>query len=242
MTNWLQTFLGRPVSDPESERERQNLWISQKLAAWQTAWHDAFDRDPGADPRPDPLPAEIDSDYRLIFGLSATGTDTRKACFALFPGGTEMHRRLDHYLTAPAPILSAREAQDMVARIADTIDRTKPNDQIDWSRVEVIAREAPDADYRLAMTTGLSYLFERDLLLPSPERELPAIAARIFLTEPLYAAAGNSWELCDWVTGAMFDRHQDRIHELAFRLWHAGWRLRLPENGVILVREARARP
>jgi hypothetical protein len=70
--------------------------------------------------------------------------------------------------------------------------------------------------------------------LHAPE-DLPSVAARLFVSEPLYAAAGNYYELRDWITGAMLDARRDEIYGMIYRLWQGGWQP-LVSDQVILLR------
>lgn len=228
--------------DPETQHSRQSDWIKQKFREWQAEWHDVFDKDAilratGEFERPDPLPNDVQSDYRLIFGLSRAGPETRQSCFALFPNGAEMQRRFESYLTGPATPLTEAAARDLVLEIAQHVVKANPNEEVDWAKIEVVHSNTPGGRELLARTDDVSYLFERNLLNPLSETELSAIAAEFFLTEPLYASAGNYYQLRDWITAAMFDASRDKVYELTYRLWRAGWRLRLAENGVILARD-----
>ncbi|MBN9081779.1 MAG: hypothetical protein BGP04_10440 [Rhizobiales bacterium 62-17] len=241
MQDWFRRLVGRAAVDPATLREQQNDWIKQKFKDWQVDWHDAFDGDPSLAKfeRPDPLPDEIQSDHRLIFGLSRAKAETWRRCFALFPNGSEMQRRFETYLTSATPSLSESEARDLVAEIARHIDRANPNEQVNWARINVVDRNAPDARQALARADRVSILFDRNLLQPVPAKELPAVAAQLFLTEPLYASAGNYYELRDWVTAAMFDADRDKVYELVYRLWRAGWQPLVAEDGVVLAHDRR---
>lgn len=230
------------MTDIEAQRERQNDWIKQKFKAWQLRWNDLFDQDAalkaaGEFERDDPLPDDIHVDYRLIFGLSHATAETRQACFALFPHGDEMHRRFDAYLGSQRPTLSEPQARALVNEIAQHIDSASPNERLDWTRISIVRREDRDPSHPAGR---LDELFDGNLLQPEPEEEWPAIAARLFLTEPLYASAGNYYELRDWVTAAMFDPARDRIHALVYQLWHAGWQPLVSAEGVLLLRDGPA--
>ncbi|MGI2030942.1 hypothetical protein ACRQ1B_00985 [Rhizobium panacihumi] len=226
-------------SDRDAMRERQNEWIKERYKEWQFAWHDIFDQDrtlqaKGDFERPDPLPDDIDSDYRLIFGLFHAEQETRRRCFAMLANGEEMHRRFDAFVTGTRQQLSEQEARQLVSDLGKAVDAASPDEQVDWSRVTIVNRDDADALDNLSECDRIEVLFSENLLEPTPEKELSALAAQLFLTEPLYAAAGNFYELRDWVTGIGFDPRRDRAFELIYKVWDGGWQPLVSEDGVIL--------
>jgi hypothetical protein len=225
--------------EPALLREQQNDWIKKRHREWQVAWHDAFDADlvlqaSGELDRPDPLPNRVGMDYRLIFEFSHATPETRSMCFSLFPSGSEMHRRFENFLTNTAPMISETEARGLVGELAKYVDAADPDEQVNWTEIILMDRRDPAAQELLSRSGPVSELFTENLLAPTPKEDLPAEAARIFLTEPLYASCGNFYELRDWVTGAMFDPRQDKVFEYVFRLWNGGWQPLLSSTGVIL--------
>ncbi len=228
-------------SHSETQRNRQNDWINQMFGAWQAVWHDLFDHDTalqaaGEFERPDPLPEYPNSDYRLVLGFCHALPETRRACFALFPNDAEMHRRFESHLAGRPPAITEIAARELLADVARHMPAANPNAAVGWANIEIVDRDTPEGFARLAQTDGIATLFERNLLKPVPEDELPAVAAKLFLKEPLYASAGNYYELGNWVTASMFDPARDQIHGLIYRLWNGGWQIMLAEKGVILAR------
>ncbi|KNY31162.1 hypothetical protein [Agrobacterium sp. SUL3] len=228
--------------DLETQRIRQNAWIKQKLHEWQGEWHKVFDRDPvlcaiDEFERPDQLPENIQSDYRLIFVLSRAIRESRRSCFALFPEGAEMQRRFEIFLTEDVTPLKEAAAHDLALQIAQHAINANPDVDVDWDKIDFIDSNNIDAQELLSRTDDISYLFERNLLKPVAETELPSVAAELFLTEPLYASAGNDYQLRDWITAAMFDMNLDKIYEMTYRLWRSGWRLRIAVEGFVLIRD-----
>lgn len=226
----------------ETPRNRQNDWIKQKMRAWQSDWHEVFDQDPvlcatEEFERPDPLPENIQSDYRLIFGLSKATRKSRQSCFALFPEGAEMQRRFETFLAGNPTTLTQAEVRALASEIAQHAIKSNPDGDVDWDTIDFLDHNTKGAQELLSRTDDISYLFERNLLNPVAETELPSVAAELFLTEPLYASAGNNYQLRDWITAAMFDTNLDKIYEMTYRLWRAGWRLRVAREGVILIRD-----
>ncbi|MEL6195717.1 MAG: hypothetical protein AAFQ77_01520 [Myxococcota bacterium] len=217
------------------EREAQGAWIAAELRSWQTAWHDIFDRDAalladGEFDRPNPLPDSIDTDYRLIFGLSQATSVTRTECLGLLPSGAELARRFDRHREASPTRLREAEVRHLVERLAKQVDACAPNESAPWSEMVAIH----DDDPRAANTDPVSILLERSLIEPDPPDELPAIAARIFLSEPLYAFGGNSREPADWITAAMFGAEEDAVYTTLYDLWTGGWQVLIAEDAILL--------
>lgn len=232
------TAIGTEV-DRETLRERQNDWIKARYKEWQLAWHDIFDQDRKLDEegefeRPDPIPDDIDHDNRLIFGLSRAERETCKRCFAMFANGEEMHRRFDAFMNGTPRVMPELEARQLVAELGRHVEPAKPDKDVDWSQITIVDRHAADARQIRSGYTRVEDLFSENLLEPALGEELPAVAAQFFLTEPLYATAGNFYELYDWVTAVGFDPRRDKVYELAYRLWNGGWQPLVSEKGVIL--------
>ncbi|MFV0475882.1 MAG: hypothetical protein ACK5MQ_17020 [Pikeienuella sp.] len=233
---------GSALSDRVTKREQQNQWIKARHRLWRERWHDAFDKDAtleaaGEFERPEELPAKMDTDHRLIFGLSQAEAATMAACFACFPAGAEMQRRFEAYLAGPPPAMEETEARRLVAELSKLADKVQFDDDISWTPVTVIDRKDPEARALISRSCRIAQLISKNLLDPAPEENLPTVAARLFLTEPLYAAAGNYYELCEWVAAAMPGASHTELHDLIYRLWNAGWRLRVSDDGVILLRD-----
>lgn len=227
--------------DLETQRNGQNDWIKQKQREWQGDWHEVFDRDPllcaiNEFQRPNPLPENIQCDYRLIFGLSRATRESRQSCFALFPEGAEMQQRFEIFLTEDATPLAEAAARDLVLQIAQHAINANPHEDVDWDKIDFVDSNNTDVQELLSRTDDISYLFERNLLKPVVETELPSVAAELFLTEPLYASAGNYYQLGNWITAAMFDMNLDKIYEMTYRLWRSAWQLRIAGEGVVLIR------
>lgn len=242
MSSWLKSILSRRQPDPlPTDRDLQNQWIMERLHEWQLAWHDLFDPDPlliaaGEFGRPDPLPKDTDSDYRLIFGLSRATPQTRAACFALFPSGDKIDSRFDSFLTTRPVQMPEPEARTHLAHLLDLIDRIGPNEEVDLTTVNVVDRDTPDGLAALNYADDITVLLEGSLLEPKAPADLPVTAARLFLSEPLYASAGNYYQLRDWVCSAMTGGPIDEVQSLRYQMWDGGWQVMFNEDGVILAR------
>ncbi len=228
-----------PEVDREALRKRQNDWIKARYKEWQLAWHDIFDQDQKLDnegefERPDPVPDDIDHDNRLIFGLSRAERETCKRCFAMLANGEEMHRRFDEFMNSTPRVMPESEARQLVAELGRHVEAAGPDKNVDWNQITILDRHAADARETRSGYTRVESLISESPLEPASEAELAAVAAQFFLTEPLYAAAGNFYELYDWVTAVGFDPRRDKVFELAYRLWDGGWQPLVSEKGVIL--------
>ncbi|WP_284776837.1 hypothetical protein [Agrobacterium sp. lyk4-40-TYG-31] len=226
----------------EEKRNQQNSWFKQQFRVWQAAWHDAFDQDQllkvnAEVERRFPLPEDIDVDHRLIYEFCHVLPETRRACFSMFPNGAEMYRRLEDYLASPSTQLTEKEARKLVRDIEHSALEARPNEQVDWSKIIVIDPAACNTDDALPDVQRISYLFEQNLWEPTPDEQLQAVGAQLFLNEPLYAAAGNTFHLRDWVTAAMFDPNLDRVYEVNHRLRCAGWGLHYADGQLFLIRD-----
>ncbi|MEM9030172.1 MAG: hypothetical protein AAGC70_17550 [Pseudomonadota bacterium] len=215
--------------------EQQNTWINHKFVEWQTLWHDYFQADPTLVDyeRPERLPRDINSDFDLIFCFAQTTSATREKCFALFPNSTEMQCRFESYLSEPAPTLSASEARQLVERLPVLVRAANPTREACLDIAAVFNAQDPLPE-EIHSADSIATLFETSLLDLVPVENMPAKAARLFLAEPLYASAGNYYELRDWVTGAMIDPRQDAVYELVYQLWRSQWQPRLGADGIML--------
>lgn len=217
----------------------QNEWIKSKLKEWQVQWHDYFDLDRTlmADSefeRPLPMPDEIQTDFRLIFGLSKALPQTREKCFDLFPEGKEMFRRFESYLSTPYVPLSESDARSGLAKVSELIREIGPNEPVNFSNVRIVDRDSEEGLSEIQYADDVTVLLEGSLLDCWPVEELPKKSARFFLTEPLYAAAGNFYHVVEWVTAGMEKGLNDELQTELYHLWHGGWQVLLGEEGVIL--------
>lgn len=237
---WFKRKLfGSRSSDLPKERGAQNEWINAANRNWQLRWHDLFDVDSdltasGEFERPHLLPDEIDCDFRLIFGLSCATFKTRQECFALFPAGQEMHRRFQEFLSSKLVALSEAEARERLTRVVALIEEIGPNEDVDLSKVRVVDRDTEGGLGELCNTDDITVLLEKNLLPTFPVEELTKIAAQFFLTEVLYAAAGNFYQVSNWVTAAMTDGLTDKLQTELYELWAGGWQVALGSDGVLL--------
>ncbi len=217
------------------DNEEQNAWIKRKFVEWQSTWHDYFQADPTLAEyvRPKHLPKDIDCDYDLIFNFSQTVPATREKCFSLFPNGAEMHRRFESYLSEPAPDLNATEARQLVEQLSELIKAAGPTEEANLEISTIFEAQDPLPE-EIHKTDSISILFETSFFDLVPIENMSAIAAHLFLTEPLYASAGNYYELRDWVTAAMFDPKQDKVYSLVYRLWQSQWQPALGTDGIML--------
>lgn len=219
-------------------REDQNIWIETQLKSWQIQWHDLFDKDEqlkraGEFERGASLPTDINSDYRLIFGFSRASSETRKQCLALFPQGAEMHRRFEAFRNGPPNPLPETVVRARLPELEQLITEIGPNEDVNFAKIRVINRDTKEGVAQLQNTGDITELVEGSLLEPANVERLPATAAGIFLTEPLYASAGNYYHVKDWVTAAMAGGQEDALHTILYALWNGGWQVLLDDDGIV---------
>lgn len=235
-------FSSKGAKETKAEaQERQNRWIKAKEREWQLAWNDLFDQDPGqptADnaAKGDSIPDRPSEDYRLIFGLSEVTAQTRAGCFALLPEGAEVARRFEQFMQSRNKDISEDEALALVKRIAAEIAGATVYLNGDWSDIRVVDREDDAAQAELELEYRVHDLFEGSLLEPCPEEKLEALAASLFLTEPLYANAGNYYQPGQWISGVYMEPAQDRCLGLVYELWLGGWDVLVGAKGVGVLR------
>lgn len=240
MFRWLRSFTGAARAPGAAQVERaQDAWIEARMHDWQGQWHDLFDEDgdlaaAGEFERPAPLPDDVFCDDRLIFGLSRATPDTRQKCFALFPSGAEMYRRFDTYLTSNPIVLSEAEARVRLRGIVDMFEKHGASQPLDLSNIRVINRETEAGLDELRNTDDIAILLEERLPPSAAPEKLEQVAAELFLTEPLHAAAGNFYQLRNWVTSAMKGGLTDALHTELYALWSGGWQAALSKDGLIL--------
>lgn len=218
-------------------RDEKNNFIRGKFKAWQIEWHRLFDEDKtliGTEYAPDgsKIPKDIYSDFRLICGISHVSPDTRKACFNLFPKGAEMAERCERFLSGKSNPISAEGAREITVQIAEIIDAAIPDEIVDWSNIVINERFGEEND--LGGADRISYLFEGEPPGAPDDDAVLALAAGLFLTEPLYMSAGNWYEPGDWITGALLSPARDKVYELTYKLWDGGWYLGVAKAGVSL--------
>jgi len=222
-------------------RDEQNDFIKRKLKDWQIEWHRLFDEDETLEgteyaPGESRMAKDIDSDFRLIFGISAVAPETRQACFRLFPMGAEMCRRFEGFLNGKSETITEEAARNIAIQICEHVKEAKPMELYNWSNIQVIDRESPGADEILSKTDRVTRIFDRSGLKPVPDEELMSLAADIFLTEPFYMCAGNCYEPGDWIKGVLKTKAQDYIFERVYAIWQGGWFFAVGEEGVVLSR------
>lgn len=244
MLRWFKRILfsHRSLKLPK-ERSAQNDWIKKTNRSWQARWHDLFDADcdlvaSGEFDRPTPIPGDVDCDYRLIFGLTRATSKTRQECFALFPAGPDMHRRFEDFLLSKPAAISEAEANARLTNIIALIEAIAPNEDVDFSNARVVDCATEEGQSELNNTDDIAVLLEGNSLSPHPVEQLPKTAARLFLTEPLYAAAGNSYHVSNWVTAAMDGGMTDQLQSELYELRAGGWQVALDTDGLILAKQA----
>lgn len=240
LAGWFKRiFSGDTGPSLPVERELQNERIHAALLKWQRQWHDYFDSDhdlvaAGEFDRPAQLPADINCDFRLINGLYHAKRDTREKCFALFPEGAEMQKRFEDFLLSKPMTISEADARTRLVKIVALIESIGPNENVYFSNVRIVNRDTDEGFAELVRSDNITILLEHSLLSNHPVDEVPQVAARLFLTEPLYVAAGNDYHVCDWITAAMTGGATDALHAELYQLWTGGWEVALGEDGLIL--------
>lgn len=237
-----RTFSKRPPPDPSEGREARNDWINAKHREWQLYWHDLFDADPKIIAaldldRDEPLPVEVGSDYRLIFGLARVTPATRQKCFAPFPEGRAMYRRYENFLSSKPVPLPEADARSRVLEVMALIEAMGLRESVVSSSVRVVDRDTDEGFRVLSKTDDTAWLLE-GIWRRKSRGALPAAAARLFLSEPLYAAAGNFNHVRDWVTAAMIGGRQDEFYTQLYELWWGGWQLGMEKEGSVLASRA----
>ena len=221
-------------------RAAQNRWIKSKLKEWQLNWNDLFDADQQLSQfkefdRPSLLPEDIDCDFRLIFGLNRVSSITSAKCFDLFPSGAEMHRRLQNHLLSAPVILGDLDALRIAELIITTIKKIDFRRGGEISGVRVVKFTSPEKQAALSNTDDISILLEKNLLRPHPIENLEQVAARLFLSNPLYALAGNCSHLRDWVASAMVGGLEEELYTQLYELTEGGWMVALGEDNSLLL-------
>lgn len=244
MVGWFKRVFNRKTgSSLPMKRELQNDWISSAFLKWQKQWHDYFDTDhdliaSGEFDRPIQLPANIDCDFRLIFGLSHANRQTREKCFAIFPEGKEMQRRFESFLQSKPVTISEVDVRARLLRIVDLIQMTDLKKDGDFSGVKIVNRDADEGLEELGRAENINILLDHSTSPVQTIDDLSKVAAHLFLTEPLYAAAGNHYHVRDWVTAAMKGGAMDALHLELYKLWSGGWQVFLSEDGLVLAHRA----
>lgn len=145
-----------------------------------------------------------------------------------------MYGRFEDFLTSQPPALAEAEARAMLTKVIALIEEIGPNEDVDFSNVVAVDRDTEDGLNQLKGSDDVTILLEKSALSPHPVEDLEKVAAHLFLTEPLYAAAGNFYHLSNWVTAAMTGGATDDLHSELYQLWAGGWQVALGSDGLIL--------
>ncbi|MGL5011226.1 MAG: hypothetical protein ACRC6I_15210, partial [Paracoccaceae bacterium] len=152
MFKWFKEFFAsQPEPQLPVDRDAQNAWIDARLMEWQVLWHDLFDADRNLMAmdefdRPAPLPAQLDTDYRLMFGLARTTPETQEKCFALFPAGKEMQRRYAHVLSATRVQMPEADARSRLGEVIALIGRIAPHRNLGEVGVRVVDQDTDEGN------------------------------------------------------------------------------------------------
>lgn len=114
-----------------------------------------------------------------------------------------------------------------------------PNEEVDFTQLTVIERWTQEGEAAMRQTDDITVLLEGNLLASTPPEALPGQAASSFLSEPLYAAAGNFYTPGEWICAPLHGQTEDRLHTALYELWQGGWQLRLADDGIALARYVR---
>lgn len=240
MINWFRNkILSSSEPDFPSDDLDQNNWIRDTQSNWQRNWHNLFDQDDNLSRsteflRPDPIPHEIASDFRLIFGLTQATASTQEKCFSLLPKGDELFHRFRCSQSNEATLLSEDEAVRKIKSISQLLTSLGHNLEFTFSSGTRLRGQIPQNKLAFGSSDHISILFEDIVYSTKSLSQLEGFASRLFLTEPLYAAAGNHYELLDWVTGALIGGSYDKIQHELFALWSGGWIVSIGENVLLL--------
>ncbi|PID36550.1 MAG: hypothetical protein CR993_04140 [Rhodobacterales bacterium] len=227
----------RPTETKEETRQRQGRWINAKLREWQLAWHALFDQDPGqptADnaAKTEPIPDDLDRDYRLIFGFCEVTAETRAACFALLPKGDQLAERFEQFYETRNKDIPPEAAIALAEEMRKAFKDCWANYRGNWDHIAVVDEDDEAAHKALGLECGLREAFEKPLFQPDPDDKLAEIAAELFLREPLYTAAWNTYYAGDWITGIYHPPAHDKCLEINYKLWLGGWDLLIGRNGI----------
>lgn len=229
-----------PNETKEEARARQNVWLKSQLREWQLAWHELFDKDPGqatADnaAKDEQIPDDLNCDFRLIFGFCEVTADTRAACFDLLPQGEKLAERFEQFFSSRNAPITDEDAMKLAIQLRENINRSDVNFQGDWSNIVIADAFNKDEIDDLGLEYRVHDLFDGSLLDPHPEDNLREVAASLFLTEPFYAAAGNSYQPGQWIKGIYLTPAQDACLRLVYELWLGKWDVEVGSKGVALV-------
>lgn len=208
---------------------------------WQIAWHDLFDADQELARteeanRPNTLPSDVASDYRLVFGLAHASTKTREQAFAFFPSGDLMFERVEDYLDRPNVGMQEEEARARLETIRQLLLALVPDEEPELHGLEIVAGTRVALIEELNASDDLAWMLEGFPSPLEPQDEALVLASEIFVTEPLYAMAGNSYELQRWVTCAMRKGPTERIYRELYELHIGGWQAALGESALLLAK------
>jgi hypothetical protein len=241
MAGWFRRIFSRPKAPVETIDWNAHYEASKHIGdGWADTWYDLYDADPNLAAELEHSPKERErpprcEDWHLIFGLAQATPETQKKCFAVFPSGAEMYARFHAFRTEKAEAISEAEARQSLPQIAALMDQIGANAQVDYSQVTVIDRDTEDGYQALCKTDHITVLLEETNGEPLEGDALLRGVAFSFLTEPLYAAAGNDYVLRDHVTSAMFGGPLDELHTLLYRLWRGGWDVFIDgEDAIVL--------
>lgn len=235
-------FGEKPAPESQEEaRARQNLIIKAQMREWQLAWHKLFDQDLGqatADnaAKDDEIPNELDRDNRLIHGFCEVSVATRAACFALLPRGAEVAERFEQFYNSRNSAISQEDAVALVETMRGHIKECTVNYESNWAHIEVLEHDDKAGQDALGLEYSVYDIFERLGFDPYPEDTLTEMAASFFLTEPLYAAAGNWYEPGQWIDAVYREPAQDACLRLVYELWLGKWNVLLGTKGVALIK------
>ena len=225
-------------------RQQQNDQISAQMGEWQLAWHELFDKDPGqatADnaAKGECIPDELDFDYRIIHGFCEVTSDTRAACFALLPRGADLSERFEQFFVSRNASISEAAAKALALKLCGLLQKLPINFQSDWSNL-VIANRGDDALEALVLDYTVYDLFQGSMIKPHDKDKLSEIAADLFLTEPLFAAAGNWYQPGQWITSVYLEPEKDACLAIIYELWLGDWDFLIGSKGVALINESEA--
>lgn len=237
---WFRKIVsGSDAAKAPEDPDARRAWFNAQISAWQAQWHDLFDVDANVglaagETRPEPLPDDVMSDNRLIFDLSQATPETRAKCFALLPMGQEMHDRFESYMSGTSVQMTETTARKQVKTVIALVEEIGPNEEVNFSKIEVVNRDTKEGLEALKFADDITILLEQSAFEPRPAADFPKSAAKHFLTEPLFATAGNYYQLHEWVTAVLQGGAVDALHTALYEMWCGGWQVFLDENGVIL--------